>query len=88
MKTSIYEHIENIIPKERMLFDEPMSKHTTFRVGGDAACMILIEQEEELLKLVPYLNIHDNAAANAPGNSCGKLQTGKPRIPRRRCGPG
>lgn len=56
MKTSIYEHIENIIPKERMLFDEPMSKHTTFRVGGDAACMILIEQEGELLKLVPYLN--------------------------------
>lgn len=33
-----------------------MSRHTTFRVGGAAECMILIEQEEELLKLIPYLN--------------------------------
>ncbi|MBD5457458.1 MAG: UDP-N-acetylmuramate dehydrogenase, partial [Lachnospiraceae bacterium] len=52
----MYGNIENIIPKERMLFDEPMSRHTTFRVGGPAECMVLIEQEEELLKLVPYLN--------------------------------
>ena len=56
LNTSIYEHIENFIPKERMLFNEPMSKHTTFRVGGEAACMILIEREEELLRLIPYLN--------------------------------
>ena len=54
--TGMYGNIENIIPKERMLFDEPMSRHTTFRVGGPAECMVLIEQEEELLKLVPYLN--------------------------------
>lgn len=56
LNTGMYGYIENIIPKERMLFDEPMSSHTTFRVGGPAECMILIEQEEELLKLVPYLN--------------------------------
>lgn len=56
LNTGMYGYIENIIPKERMLFDEPMSRHTTFRVGGAAECMLLIEQEEELLKLVPYLN--------------------------------
>ena len=56
MNTSMYEFIENIIPKERIFFDEPMSRHTTFRIGGTAECMVLIEQEEELLKLVPYLN--------------------------------
>ena len=56
LNTGMYGYIENIIPKERMLFDEPMSRHTTFRVGGAAKCMLLIEQEEELLKLVPYLN--------------------------------
>lgn len=54
--TSIYEYIEKIIPKERMLFEEPMSRHTTFQVGGEAECILLIEQEEELLKLIPYLN--------------------------------
>ncbi|MCI8359463.1 MAG: UDP-N-acetylmuramate dehydrogenase [Lachnospiraceae bacterium] len=56
MNRSMYEFIKNIIPKERIFFDEPMSAHTTFRIGGAAECMVLIEQEEELLKLVPYLN--------------------------------
>lgn len=52
----MYDYIENIIPKERILFNEPMSRHTTFRVGGEAKCMVQIEKEEELIKLVPYLN--------------------------------
>lgn len=52
----MYDYIENIIPKERILFNEPMSRHTTFRVGGEAECMVQIEKEEELIKLVPYLN--------------------------------
>lgn len=56
LNTSMYEFIENVIPKERIFFAEPMSRHTTFRIGGAAECMVLIEQEEELLKLVPYLN--------------------------------
>lgn len=53
---SLYDNIERIIPKERMLFEESMSRHTTFRVGGEAECMLLIEKEEELLELIPYLN--------------------------------
>lgn len=56
LNSSIWEYIEKIVPKERMLFHEPMSSHTTFKVGGDAQCMVLIEQEEELLQLIPYLN--------------------------------
>ena len=56
LNTSICEYIQKIIPKERMIFNEPMSRHTTFKVGGEADCMVLIEQEEELLRLVPYLN--------------------------------
>lgn len=54
--TSVYNYIEHIVPKERILFAEPMSRHTTFRVGGEAESVILIEHEEELLKIVPYLN--------------------------------
>lgn len=54
--TSMYDYIEKIIPKERLLFNEPMSRHTTFRVGGEAQCMVQIEKEDELIKLVPYLN--------------------------------
>lgn len=54
--TSVYDYIEHIVPKERILFAEPMSRHTTFKVGGEAECLILIEHEEEVLKLVPYFN--------------------------------
>ena len=52
----MYDYIKTIIPKDRILFHEPMSKHTTFRVGGEAECLIMVRQEEELVKLILYLN--------------------------------
>lgn len=33
-----------------------MSKYTTFRVGGEAECIVIVQEEEELAKLIPYLN--------------------------------
>ncbi len=36
MKTYIYEKICNTIDKETVKIDEPMSRHTTFRIGGPA----------------------------------------------------
>lgn len=52
----MYDYIKTIIPRERILFHEPMNMHTTFRVGGEAECFITIQREEELVKLLPYLN--------------------------------
>lgn len=52
----MYDYIKTVIPGERILFHEPMSKHTTFRVGGEAECFLTIQDEEELIKLIPYLN--------------------------------
>ncbi|MBD5523608.1 MAG: UDP-N-acetylmuramate dehydrogenase [Lachnospiraceae bacterium] len=52
----MYDYIKTIIPRERILFHEPMNQHTTFRVGGEAECFFSIQQEEELVKLIPYLN--------------------------------
>ena len=52
----MYDYIKTIIPEERILFHEPMSKHTTFRVGGEADCLIMIHEEQELTKLIRYLN--------------------------------
>lgn len=56
MNTSMYEYIRTIVPDERLLFHEPMSRYTTFRVGGEAECIIIVHAEEELAKLIPYLN--------------------------------
>lgn len=55
MNTSIYEHISSIVPEDRILRDEPMSRYTTFRVGGEAECMVIVESKEELSQLVFYL---------------------------------
>ncbi|MDE5716166.1 MAG: UDP-N-acetylmuramate dehydrogenase [Lachnospiraceae bacterium] len=51
----MYGHIRTIVPEERLLFHEPMSRHTTFRVGGEAECMAVVETKEELSQLVSYL---------------------------------
>lgn len=52
----MYEYIRTIVPDERLLFHEPMSRYTTFRVGGEAECIVVVQTEEELAKLIPYLN--------------------------------
>lgn len=52
----MYEYMKTVVSGERMLFHEPMSKHTTFGVGGEAECLVMIQREEELEKLIPYLN--------------------------------
>lgn len=57
MNSSIYGYIKEIVPQEDILFDEPMSRHTTFRVGGNAKCLIRIKDKGQLIKLVPYLQI-------------------------------
>jgi UDP-N-acetylmuramate dehydrogenase len=41
---------------ERVRFDEPMSKHTSFKVGGPADAYIMPAGENELAALVKYLN--------------------------------
>ena len=53
---SMYDYVKTVIPEERILFHRQMKDYTTFRVGGEAECIILIQQEEELAKLVSYLN--------------------------------
>ena len=52
----MYEYIKTVVPEERILFHQPMKEYTTFRVGGEAECLVLIQQEEELAKLISYLN--------------------------------
>ena len=51
MQDSISKAIEMIsktVPEERVLRDEPMCRHTSFRIGGPAAALVLADSEEEL----------------------------------------
>ena len=43
----------------KILKNEPMSRHTTFRVGGPCDALIEVESEDEILKSVKYLKEND-----------------------------
>lgn len=53
--SAIYEFMRVHVPEEDILLNEPMYKHTTFRVGGEAQCLIRISEYRQLVKIIPYL---------------------------------
>lgn len=52
MDQKFFDKLACIVTEKRVLIDEPMSKHTTFRVGGPADYFLIPETEEEVAKLV------------------------------------
>lgn len=57
MNTAFEDFIKEVTEEGNVLYKEPMSRHTTFQVGGEAECLIDIASEEVLVKLLKYLNI-------------------------------
>ncbi len=55
MNTVLLNYIARFLPQENILLEEPMYKHTTFKVGGNVKCFLEITQVDQLKKLVPYL---------------------------------
>ena len=55
MNTEFYNTLSELLPLAEILYDEPMSKHTTFRVGGAADVFVRIASEEQLKVLIPEL---------------------------------
>lgn len=54
ISSAIYEFLSAHVPEEDILFNEPMCRHTTFRVGGDAECFVRIGNREQLRNIIPY----------------------------------
>lgn len=49
------EVIKQYVPEDDILEREPMRGHTTFRIGGEAACFVRISGEDQLKNLLHYL---------------------------------
>ena len=49
---SFQEKLANILPQIEIRFNEPMSRHTSFRIGGAAEAMAFPKNEEELSQLL------------------------------------
>ncbi len=63
----LYSDIVNVIDKSKVLFDEPMKKHTTMKVGGNCDVMVLptsIDDVSNILKYCKKKNINWKAIGN------------------------
>lgn len=59
MDRNFLDRVTEIIDKERVLTNEPMRKHTTFRIGGPADYFVCPENIEEVQKVVCLCNEMD-----------------------------
>ena len=56
LSSTFIENLGRMIPKENIILNESMSRHTTFRVGGEAACLIKVPNNEKLARLILFLD--------------------------------
>lgn len=56
------------IPKKNILWNEPMKKHTTFKIGGPAECFIKITNTEELKEILKFIKEHKDIPLTIIGN--------------------
>ncbi len=57
ISNTVLQTLESYVPRENILLGEPMSRHTTFRIGGEADCFVEIESMEQLTHLQRYLQM-------------------------------
>lgn len=57
ISNTVLQTLENYVPRENIHLGEPMSRHTTFRIGGEADCFVEIESVEQLTHLKRYLQM-------------------------------
>ena len=55
----IIEKLNLKIDKEKILYNEPMKKYTTFKVGGPAECLIKIDNEADLKEILEFSKINN-----------------------------
>ena len=56
MRQGLIQKISQYIPENRILRQEPMRLHTTFRVGGPAALFLELQSEQEFRDILTLLH--------------------------------
>ena len=56
---TVIETLAGYAPRENIRRGEPMSRHTTFRIGGEADCFVEIENTQQLASIQRYLQLVD-----------------------------
>ena len=53
---AVKDSLNRFLPEDKIKTEEIMSRHTTFRVGGPADCLVTPSNEDELGGIIRYLN--------------------------------
>ena len=53
---AVVQALKSFVPEENIYIQEPMAKHTTFRIGGPADYFVQPESEEQLMRIRQYLD--------------------------------
>ena len=56
--------LEYILGASKVKYNEPMSKHTSFKVGGNVDIFITIDSQEKLLKVLEFVKNNKFARIN------------------------
>ena len=56
MANDFLQALKTFLPEENILENENMGRHTTFKVGGPARYMLIIDNEQQLSGIVKFLN--------------------------------
>ncbi len=59
MDQLIIDEIKRIVQPDNVFVDEPMSNHTTFRIGGNADVFVSVINDHEVVDLIDYLKKND-----------------------------
>ena len=46
--------IEVLSGSSQVFFDESMKKHTTFKIGGNADCFVVVNSDEDLINVINH----------------------------------
>ena len=68
----ILEEIQKIVSKDKIFTNEPMSKHTSFKIGGPAEIFVKINNVEEL-KLIIKISKQAEVPITVVGNGSNLL---------------
>ena len=64
--------IEVLSAKSEILLNESMKKHTTFKIGGNADCFVVVNSEEDLIKTISFAK-ENNVSVMMIGNGSNLL---------------
>ena len=60
MEDYIYRQFCSFLGEDKVKREEPMGKHTTFRIGGPAGYFLCPDTPEALKKIVEFCNTEEN----------------------------